>query len=224
MSHRLFFVLFSRDDKLIPPHFQKSKRRWTIFISSPHKSNCSPTMPLFSSGKFQVRRSWHRPTLPRTLRRTVTFRKRCGVPSALECLTALFGMGRGVPTPLEAPAPANSTYDRAKKQKRVWEETSTIQSRFTKRPDRQPEHEKRLKEYISTSRLNPSQGLHLKPINLVLFEDIPLRINSKELPYLEVGFPLRCFQRLSGPNIATRRCPWQNSRYTRGSFFPVLSY
>jgi len=39
-----------------------------------------------------------------------------------------------------------------------------------------------------------------------------------------VCFALRGFQRLSLPNIATRQCPWQNSRYTRGSFAPVLSY
>ena len=41
---------------------------------------------------------------------------------------------------------------------------------------------------------------------------------------IEGGFPLRCFQRLSCPNIATRRCSWRNNRYTRGSFTPVLSY
>jgi len=43
-------------------------------------------------------------------------------------------------------------------------------------------------------------------------------------PDLEVGFPLRCFQRLSRPNIATQRCPWRDNWYTRGSSVPVLSY
>ena len=43
-------------------------------------------------------------------------------------------------------------------------------------------------------------------------------------PNLEDGFALRCFQRLSLPNIATQQCPWQDNWYTRGSFFPVLSY
>lgn len=42
--------------------------------------------------------------------------------------------------------------------------------------------------------------------------------------YLEGGFPLRCFQRLSRPYIATLLRPWQNDRYTRGMFNPVLSY
>ena len=42
--------------------------------------------------------------------------------------------------------------------------------------------------------------------------------------YLQAGFPLRCFQRLSFPHIATRRCHWRDNRYTRGESTPVLSY
>ena len=42
--------------------------------------------------------------------------------------------------------------------------------------------------------------------------------------HLGDGFPLRCFQRLSVPIIATRRCPWQDSRDTSGSSDSVLSY
>ena len=41
---------------------------------------------------------------------------------------------------------------------------------------------------------------------------------------IQVGFPLRCFQRLSCPYIATQRCSWRNNWYTRGTFIPVLSY
>ena len=41
---------------------------------------------------------------------------------------------------------------------------------------------------------------------------------------LEDGFTLRCFQRLSLPNIATRRCRWRDNRHTRGPSFTVLSY
>ena len=44
------------------------------------------------------------------------------------------------------------------------------------------------------------------------------------IPNLEVGFPLICFQRLSRPDMATRRCGWRHNRYTRGQFVPVLSY
>jgi len=42
--------------------------------------------------------------------------------------------------------------------------------------------------------------------------------------YLEVGFPLRCFQRLSRPYLATQRCHWRDNWNTRDTFNPVLSY
>ena len=41
---------------------------------------------------------------------------------------------------------------------------------------------------------------------------------------LKAGFPLRCFQRLSLPYLATQRCSWQNNWYTRGTSNSVLSY
>ena len=44
------------------------------------------------------------------------------------------------------------------------------------------------------------------------------------ISYLEVGFTLRCFQRLSSPHFATRQCRWHNNRYTIGAFILVLSY
>ena len=43
-------------------------------------------------------------------------------------------------------------------------------------------------------------------------------------PNLGVGFALRCFQRLSEPDMATRHCHWRDNRYTSGPFNPVLSY
>ncbi len=42
--------------------------------------------------------------------------------------------------------------------------------------------------------------------------------------HLGGGFPLRCFQRLSCPDVATRPCHWHDNRYTRGPSIPVLSY
>src|ERR1700739_1137466 len=41
---------------------------------------------------------------------------------------------------------------------------------------------------------------------------------------LKASFPLRVFQRLSLPNLATRQCHWRDNRYPRGSSTPVLSY
>ena len=70
---------------------------------------------------------------------------------------------------------------------------------------------------ISTPRLHALLRFHLVPINVVISHD-PITI-----PYLGVGFPLRCFQRLSFPDIATGRCRWYDSPQTRGQFISVLS-
>ena len=42
--------------------------------------------------------------------------------------------------------------------------------------------------------------------------------------HLQARFPLRCFQRLSLPYLATRQCDWRHNRYTSGTSTPVLSY
>jgi hypothetical protein len=76
---------------------------------------------------------------------------------------------------------------------------------------------------ISTSRLNVSLRLHLWPINLVIYKE-PSVQQAGGISSLGVGFALRCFQRLSLPNIATQRCPWRDNWYTRGSSVRVLSY
>jgi len=52
-------------------------------------------------------------------------------------------------------------------------------------------------------------------------------LQGTEVPgrsHLGVGFPLRCFQRLSHPDLATRPCSWRNNRRTIGPSIPVLSY
>ena len=43
-------------------------------------------------------------------------------------------------------------------------------------------------------------------------------------PNLAAGFALRCFQRLSHPDSATRRCAWRHNRLTGGLSATVLSY
>ena len=45
-----------------------------------------------------------------------------------------------------------------------------------------------------------------------------------EESHLEASFPLRCFQRLSLPKVATRPCGWRHNRHTSASSTPVLSY
>src|SRR5947209_4203247 len=76
---------------------------------------------------------------------------------------------------------------------------------------------------ISTSQLNLLPGLHFWPINpLVWVGALPPCRGGR--PHLEAGFPLRCFQRLSLPNVANQPCPWRDNWHTRGSSVPVLSY
>ena len=65
--------------------------------------------------------------------------------------------------------------------------------------------------------------LYLRPINLVVSKE-PLGNLRYVKSNLGGGFPLRCFQRLSLPNLATQLCPWRDNWCTRGSFTPVLSY
>ena len=76
---------------------------------------------------------------------------------------------------------------------------------------------------ISTARLRRSRALHLPPID-VLISDGPSEGLRPGSIRLGGGFPLRCFQRFSRPNVATRRCRGCDSRYTRGQSVPVLSY
>src|SRR5574344_632395 len=77
---------------------------------------------------------------------------------------------------------------------------------------------KRSVRVISTARLNMSPCVHLQPIKVVV-------CNYPEWnSYLVASFALRCFQRLSVPDLDTRRCSWRNSRYARGQSDTVLSY
>ena len=68
-----------------------------------------------------------------------------------------------------------------------------------------------------------SPSFQIRPINLVVYQG-SYSLKGDGRAHLEAGFPLRCFQRLSDPHVANLRCPWQDNRYTRGAFIPVLSY
>ena len=71
---------------------------------------------------------------------------------------------------------------------------------------------------IRTGQLHALLRFHTRPIDVVVFH------GSQARPDLEAGFPLRCFQRLSFPDIATRLRGWRHDRSTRGQSIPVLSY
>ena len=71
----------------------------------------------------------------------------------------------------------------------------------------------------------PLLVFHFWPINPVVCWG-PTKKDKSFLwrPYLEDGFPLRCFQRLPFPNVANQPCPGRDNWHTRGSSVPVLSY
>ena len=71
---------------------------------------------------------------------------------------------------------------------------------------------------ISTGKLHALLRFHTRPIDVVVFH------GSSGRTRFEVGFPLRCFQRLSRPHVATLLCGWRHNRSTRGASIPVLSY
>ncbi len=71
---------------------------------------------------------------------------------------------------------------------------------------------------ISTGKLHALLRFHTRPIDVVLFH------GSQGRSRFQVGFPLRCLQRLSLPHIATLHCRWRDNRSTRGASTPVLSY
>ncbi len=78
--------------------------------------------------------------------------------------------------------------------------------------------EEEAKRAIRTRLLSVLLRVHIVPIDQVVF------LGPSGIAHLEGGFPLRCFQRLSRPYVATRQCRWRDNRNTRGTSIPVLSY
>jgi hypothetical protein len=76
---------------------------------------------------------------------------------------------------------------------------------------------------VSTGNLKTFRLVQLRPINRVVY---PGSLAGKPAwnPRLGIGFTLRCFQRLSVPDIATQPCPKRDNWYTRGQSFSILSY
>ena len=76
---------------------------------------------------------------------------------------------------------------------------------------------------VSTGNLKASRPVQLRPINRVVYPGSLVPEGTRN-PRLGVGFTLRCFQRLSVPDIATQRCRERDNWYTRGPSFQILSY
>ena len=76
---------------------------------------------------------------------------------------------------------------------------------------------------ISTTQLNTLRCLHLWPIKQVVYLR-PFSSCEEGRSHLGAGFTLRCFQRLSEPNLATQRCRGRDNWHTICSSFWILSY
>ena len=143
------------------------------------------------------------------------------VPSALRGLASGFGMGPGVSLSLWSPKLYGDMV-------RTVKETGTV--------PREP-HSGR----VAACRPKPASeclwqvlGL-LVPVSCTCYHASTSGLStrwSSRGPYsikdgrshLEASFPLRCFQRLSLPNVANQQCTWRYNWHTRGSSVPVLSY
>ena len=147
--------------------------------------------------------------------RRTTFPRSPAVSSSRRGLTSLFGMGRGAP-------PRHSRHlfvyglhgwgeDRHK-------DTHTMPPDFLLPLRGEQGGQSGSFRAISAARLNVSPRSHLRPIDVVVSDGPPRR------PHLGAGFALRCIQRLSDPDAATRPCAWRRNRLTVGPSVPVLSY
>ena len=75
---------------------------------------------------------------------------------------------------------------------------------------------------IRSGMLNASRRLHIRPVDG--WSSRGLQGLAPGTDNLRGGLALRCLQRLSRRDVATRRCRWLDNRNTRGRPPPVLSY
>ena len=146
-----------------------------------------------------------RPALPRTS---------SAVPSALGGLTSGFGMGPGVP-PLPWPPAAKGR--------------SAIPGGPGGRALRAAQRDRARRILLKVAkeelgRLVPLGSAPRGASTCGLSTSWSTRGLTEGRTHLWTGFPLRCFQRLSLPNVANRPCRWRDNRHTRGPSTQVLSY
>ena len=155
--------------------------------------------------------SWQCPTLPR---------KEYAVPSAQEDLTSVFGMDTGVtPPPL---SPGNLSFF----------------SFFSLSSSLLPQDSLKTTQCITFSNpfsfLGQALDLLVSVSSMYHYTYTPdlstrsslwcLTSSRNGKSHLKVRFALRCFQRLSIPDLATQLCLWRDNWFTSGLSNPVLSY
>ena len=157
--------------------------------------------------------------------RRATFPRLRAVSSPRRGLTSLFGMGRGAP-----PRHSRRLFLRrhrrtgdegradAPRRRRHGASTALACFRSVRGPAGEAPRTAASFRAISAARLNVSRRSHLRPIDVLVSDGPPRR------PHLGAGFALRCPQRLSDPDAATRLRAWRHDRHTVGPSDPVLSY
>ena len=149
------------------------------------------------------------------------------VPFARQDLTSEFGMGSGVTPALWPPTKEGAVRGGIHPTARANSPgTARVEGRtcLMSVPEVRRKMAGQACRAISTAQLHVSPRFHLPPINVLVSHGPSRTPKGPGSTHLGGGFPLRCFQRLSLPDVATRRCPWRNSRYTSGQSTPVLSY
>ncbi len=196
---------------------------------TPQTKNGARSQDLSPSSSAVQFKSHRRVTLPH---------KKCAVPSPKQGLTSVFGMGTGVAPALWTVGKPSAARGHAFTQLIAQEIRRIFATEYLSRLERLV--------YIVCSCV--SRHMSDQPIQLVKPHERLVLVSSThycastsnlsnssswsalqgtEVPgrsRLEAGFPLRCFQRLSNPNVATRLCHWRDNRSTIGSSIPVLSY
>ena len=123
-------------------------------------------------------------------------------------LTAVFGMGTGVAAPPWPPAGMDDKSIAEKSSLRAVKNQAVLRALFPPRPGRQPGpggEGGQTSRPIRSAKLQPSRVLHTRPVNPVFCRGSSGSCDRDGL--LRGGLALRCLQRLSRRDIATRQCP-----------------
>ena len=158
------------------------------------------------------------------------------VSSPRGALTAVFGMGTGVTPPPVARTKTQAGPGKVRQAAALARRLPASKPPFRRRAGRgvrapaPPAHGggpgargAQASRPIRSGMLNASRRLRIRPVERVVFP-WPSGASRPGTARLRGGLALRCVQRLSLRGVATRRCPWQDSRNTRGRPPPVLSY
>ena len=136
----------------------------------------------------------------------------------LRCLTSVFGMGTGVSISL---LPPDLRVHSPKTRQQLLPSLSLgVRTSMRVLKSLTYLRDQTLDRLVSVNSVHHCTSISdLLPRRL---QGILLLSNGKS--HLGVGFTLRCLQRLSDPQLATRLCSWRNNRCTSGSSDSVLSY